>query len=398
MKKKILIVSSSLVTGGLEKCLLMLCDSLDYTKYTVDLYLFNEGRQLLPSLNANVHLLPDSPYYALTYNRSILKACFGLLKKGQVSLCLHRISRFVRSKLGKRLDTVNDWEYMKQTMLKLREHYDVAIAFEECSACYYVAECVDADVKCCWIQTDIKAINSNPDLDRRAFAAADYICTVSENSRNSLLELYPEFEGKYRVFIMPSLQDTADVMELAKADCELSVTKGFKVLSVGRLVELKGFHLCVKALRKLLDDGFDVTWYVAGEGSFRRELEEEIERYALQDRFILLGNCANPYCYMANADICVQPSSYEGLPVTVWEEKQLGRAVVVSDIPAHRELITDSLNGLIVKRDSDSIYTGVKALLENKELHLHMAATPCNRACTREETVSAIEETFKKAN
>ena len=66
MKKKLLIVSSSLSTGGLEKCLLMLCDSLDHDKYDVDLYLFNEGRQLLSKLNKNVHLLPDSPFYAIT--------------------------------------------------------------------------------------------------------------------------------------------------------------------------------------------------------------------------------------------------------------------------------------------------------------------------------------------
>ena len=59
MKKKILIVSSSLTTGGLEKCLVNLCDYLDYERYEVDLYLFNEGRALLPKLNPNVTLLPE---------------------------------------------------------------------------------------------------------------------------------------------------------------------------------------------------------------------------------------------------------------------------------------------------------------------------------------------------
>ena len=145
-----------------------------------------------------------------------------------------------------------------------------------------------------------------------------------------------------------------------------------------------------------LDDGLDATWYVAGDGPFRKELEEEIARYSLQDRFILLGNCENPYCYMKNGDICVQPSSYEGLPVTVWEEKMLGKPVVVSDIPAHRELITDGDNGLIVNRDSNSIYGAVKSLLENNELRNHLADNPCNRACTRQETIRAIEDTFKK--
>ena len=54
MKKKLLIVTSSLSTGGLEKCLINLCDNFDYDRYEVDLYLFNEGRALLEKLNKNV--------------------------------------------------------------------------------------------------------------------------------------------------------------------------------------------------------------------------------------------------------------------------------------------------------------------------------------------------------
>ena len=62
MKKKILIVASSLSMGGLEKCLINLCNRFDYDRYEVDLYLFNEGRDLLEKLNKNVTLLADSPY------------------------------------------------------------------------------------------------------------------------------------------------------------------------------------------------------------------------------------------------------------------------------------------------------------------------------------------------
>ena len=397
MRKKFLIVSSSLSTGGLEKCLLMLCDSLDHDKYDVDLYLFNEGRQLLSKLNKNVNLLPDSPYYALTYSRSVTKSILCLLARRQFRLCLHRISRFVRTRFGRKLNTVKDWEQMKRTMLKLDTHYDIAIGFEEESACYYIADCVDADVKCCWVHTDIKAIDTNPELDRRAFSVADYICTVSENSRNSLMELYPEFAAKYRVFMMPSLQDPGNMLRLAHAPCELADRQGFKLLSVGRLVELKGFHLCVKSLKMLRDDGLDATWYVAGDGPFRKELEEEIARYSLQDHFILLGNCENPYCYMLNADVCVQPSSYEGLHVTVWEEKMLSKPVVVSDIPAHRELITDGENGMVTCRDSDSIYSAVKSLLEDAKLREVLGQAPCSKACTRQQTICAIQATFEKA-
>ena len=72
MKKKVLIVSDSLNMGGLEKCLINVCDNFDYSKYDVDLYLFNEGRTLLDKLNKNVNLLPASPYYKDVYNTSVV--------------------------------------------------------------------------------------------------------------------------------------------------------------------------------------------------------------------------------------------------------------------------------------------------------------------------------------
>ena len=161
MKKKILIVSSSLATGGLEKCLINLCNAFDYNKYEVDLYLFNEGRDLLEKLNKNVRVLPESPFYADVYNRPFGNSVKTLLKKKKYGLALYRVGRFIRSRLRLKKFTKNDWKQMKKTMLKIHEIYDVAIGFEEGSAGYYVADCVQADVKIGWIHTDIKKINNN---------------------------------------------------------------------------------------------------------------------------------------------------------------------------------------------------------------------------------------------
>ena len=57
----------------------------------------------------------------------------------------------------------------------------------------------EANVKNIWIHTDIKEINSNSKLDTMAFERADNICTVSQNSRKSLEELYPQFKDKIKV-------------------------------------------------------------------------------------------------------------------------------------------------------------------------------------------------------
>ena len=394
MKKKILLVASSLVTGGLEKCLINLADNLDYDRYEVDLYLFNEGRALLPKLNKNVNLLPDSPYYALLYNRGVGKSTLGLLKKGKIRFAIHRLARFVRARLGRVKMTEADFEIMRRTMLTDLGHYDVAIGFEEGTACYYVAECVSADKKIGWIHTDISKITTNRALDERAFSVLDKVVTVSDNSLNKLKQAFPDLAHKFVRITVPALMNYDEVNALAGEPNNYFGTAK-RILSVGRLVELKGFHLCVEATKMLLDDGFDVRWFVAGEGDYRANIEAEIDRLGVGDRFVLLGNCANPYTYMKGADVCVQPSSYEGYSVAVFEEKYFGKPVVVTGIPSNLEMIEDGVNGIVVERTAQSIYEGVKKLLLDEDYAKALGARPVKDGTDNATIIKEIEELFE---
>ena len=168
MKKSILVVSDSLNMGGLEKCLINLCDNFDYDKYEVDLYLFNAGRTLLEKLNKNVNLLPDSPFYTDLYNMSVFSSIKTLLKKKKIGLALYRFIRFLRIRLKDYKYRNFDWFVMQKTMLKLDKKYDIAIGFAEGTACYYVADCVSANVKIGWIHTDLKQVKHNRKLDQLA--------------------------------------------------------------------------------------------------------------------------------------------------------------------------------------------------------------------------------------
>ncbi len=391
--KKVLIVADSLSMGGLEKTLIDLCNNLDYQKYNVDLYLFNDGRELLPKLNENVNLLPDSPYYSVVYNKSLMASVKALLKQKQFGLAFYRIIRFFKARLKLQGLSDFDWHYQKKTMLKLEKEYDAAIGFAEGSACYFVAECVKAKVKSLWIHTDINEIITNKALDNMAFSVAQSICTVSNNSANSLKENYPQFADKIKVFNLPSLFDFCNIQNLAAQENEMDKST-VNILSVGRLVELKGFHLCIKPCKRLIDEGYKIKWYIAGEGPQRAELEEQIKQNNLEDYFILLGNKTNPYTYINSADICVQPSSYEGLSLVIYEEKLLKKPVICTDILGNKEMIKDHQNGLIIKRNIESIYKATKELLDNKKLRLSLGQAPAINYKEKSETIKEIENTL----
>ena len=395
MKKKVLIVSDSLNMGGLEKCLINVCDNFDYDKYEVDLYLFNEGRTLLKKLNKNVNLLPDSPYYKDVYNLSVWTSIKTLIKKKKWRFVWYRFLRFLRIRFRDYKYRNGDWKIMRQTMLQLDKKYDIAIGFAEGTSCYYVANCVQADVKIGWIHTDLKKVDHNRKLDQEAFELLDHVATVSQNSLNSLIELHPTCKDKFICIKLPGLMDYASINALAIEPNLLTKEKDvIKILSVGRLVELKGFHLCVSACKRLVDEGYKIKWYVAGEGDFRGEIEKEIEKYGVQEQFILLGNCANPYTYINAADICVQPSSYEGYSVAVFEEKYFKKPVVVTSIPSNLEMIEHKENGVVVERNSEDIYCGVKYLLDNPTECERMAQTPVKGLSNNQQIMEEIEKLF----
>lgn len=390
--KNILIVADSLTTGGLEKTLIDLCDNLDYRKYKVDLYLFSDGRDLLPQLNSNVNLLPDSPFFSTVFNQSFSKSIKTLIEKKKFGLAFYRILRFIKARLRLTKFSKTDWHFQKKTMLKIDKKYDVAIGFAEGSAGYYVADCVDAKIKNVWIHTDIKQITTNKSLDIMAFKKAHNICTVSQNSKNSLCELYPQFKDKIKVFTLPSLFDFSKIEQLANEPCEMDKNT-VNIVSVGRLVELKGFHLCIEPCKKLLDEGYNIKWYICGDGPQKSELESLINQQGLENNFILLGNQSNPYKYIKNSAFCVQPSSYEGLSLVIYEEKLLKKAVVCTDINGNLEMIADQ-NGIVISRDSQSIYNAVKKLLDTPPLLRRLSETPALNFVTKKETLERIEATF----
>ncbi len=392
-KKQILVVASSLCTGGLERCLVNFCNNLDSEKYDVDLYLFNEGRDLQNSLNGNINILPESPYYADVFNKSLANSILTLLKKKQLELAVYKLCRFVRTRLCKNLNTVNDWENMKKTMLVNDKHYDVAIGFEEGTAGYYISECINADIKLCWVHTDIKMISTCKEMDKRTYSNVKYVCTVSQNSVKSLCNEYPEFAEKIRCYTLPTMLNYAEIDEKSNEPCELTGDE-IKILSVGRLVELKGFHLCVEPCKRLVNEGYKVKWYIAGEGDYRETIENLIKSKKLEDNFILLGNCENPYKYIKNADICVQPSSYEGFSVAVWEEKYLKKPVVATTIPSNFELLTDNVNGLLIERTENAIYQAIKDLIDNPQKRDNMAKTSANGFERSLNVMAEIEKIF----
>ena len=133
------------------------------------------------------------------------------------------------------------------------------------------------------------------------------------------------------------------------------------ILSVGRLIEMKGHHLIVRALPKLRSqNGLKARLVIVGEDdayeAFAKGLRNEISQLGLEDRVILNGPCPPDrmrYWYSA-ADLFCLASDREGCPNVVLESMACGCPVAGTNVWGTPEFIPRG-SGLLMERDVDAI-------------------------------------------
>ncbi|PGY15683.1 glycosyltransferase [Bacillus cereus] len=371
-KKKILITSFDMAIGGVERSLIGLLNTIDYSKYDVDLMLFKHEGEFLFLLPKMPNLLKEVKQYT-TFRKSIKQ----ILQEGQITIGLTRTlgkilgdahGRYVKSAESGYLVIQYGWRITLPFIPKLEEEYDVAISF--LWPHYFIGDKVRAKRKIGWIHTDYSNIKLNRNMEDKMWSKMDNIVAVSEGCRDSFLSSLPNVNKK--VEIIENILSPEFVREQAYQEDiteEIQVKSGkIKLVTVGRLSYAKGIDLAMYSLRKLLDQGYDIEWYVVGYGAQEAELRKLLAELNLEKNFFLLGKKTNPYPYIKACDIYVQPSRYEGKAVTVREAQIIGKPVLITNFSTANSQVQDGVDGIITEMGINGIANGIKKLIGDKEL------------------------------
>ena len=371
--KKILFVINTLGLAGAETALLELLRYMNPEQYQIDLFvLMGQGEM--------VHRLPES----VTLLNSSFDDCSVLSDEGRKHLKKHVIRTLLArgtilrmmpylccqlfGMLRRRRFQADKllWRAMSAGAPRFSEHYDLAVAYLEGGAAYYVTDYVSADKKAAFIHVDYVQAGYNRSLDRDCYVKMDRIFAVSDEVKERFLSVYPECGEKTQVF--HNLLNRERIREQAKQPGGFTdLFDGYRILTVGRLTAQKDFQVSVEAMGLLKDSGVKARWYVLGEGEQRKELEVKIRELGLEQDFFLPGAVENPYPYMAQADLYVHATRYEGKSIAVQEAQTLGCAIIVSDCSGNREQIVPEVDGALCEMTPDGIYRCVSELLHDEE-------------------------------
>lgn len=366
MKKNLLFVINNLNCGGAEKALISLLETIDYSVYNVDLFLFKHEGLFFNKIPAQVKLLKE-PFGYQYFDMSIKAAIIECVKKGRLDIVLSRICAgyvFNTEKNRARCEQ-RVWKYLSKSLSKINKQYDTAIGYLEKNPIFFCIDKVNAKKKIGFIHNDYDKLGMDPKFDMEYFSLLDNIVTVSEECANVLKQRFPMF--KQKVEVMYNIVSPNIINKLAQAEVNMNY-KDIKLMSIGRLNYQKGFDMAIEACKLLVSKGYKIKWFVIGEGEDRAKLEKMIKENNLEGIFVLLGMKENPYPYIREADIYIQPSRFEGKSIAIDEAKILHKPIIVTNFSTAKDQITNKVNGLIVDMSSKTIALGIKQLIGDPTL------------------------------
>ena len=370
MKKKLFFLLSSMNVGGVEKAFLGLLTAIPRDKYEIHLGLLQMKGGFMSSIpqDVTIHHIDCYDKHWRVINDPPLPIIKDLFLKGNIIEALIHLFLYIHFKLTQNRYYFYQWILRKESKFPVK--FDAAIAFAGPSQAidYYICEKVQAPIKCGWIHFDVTKFGIDQGMSKQLYKQYKKIFIVSETGKEKFYQLFPMFKYKTEVFY--NIVSPDQVREqAAKGPTFTDDFSGKRILTVGRLSNEKGQNVAIQALKLLIDKGYNVKWYFVGDGKLREECEQLAKQLKIADKVIFLGTQTNPYGYMRDCDIYMQPSRHEGYCITLAEALCFPNPIVATNFTGAEEQLQTRSNGIVTGMSADDIAEAItNAIALNKEV------------------------------
>lgn len=329
--KKLIFGITSLTLGGAERVLVDLVNELS-EKYDITIFTIYAKGKLEEQLNSKIKLktLCEKQYAELTaMQRKIIMPLKILLNKKKI--------------------------YKKY----IQDDYDVEIAFLEGPITRLFSVKNKKARKIAWIHNDISLVFGEgiksiikKKMDRKIYSRFETLVFVSKDNLKKFSTVYKDLRTEYlepvKKEIIYNYINKESIINKAKANLEFEFNKEkLNFITVARLVKQKGIDRIIKVHKKLIEEGLEHEFYVIGDGPEKNLLNELIEKHKVKDTFHLMGEKANPYPYVKDADYFCLLSNFEGYGMVLEETKILNKPIIITDTAA-REAVEKYENSVIL--------------------------------------------------
>jgi colanic acid/amylovoran biosynthesis glycosyltransferase len=198
---------------------------------------------------------------------------------------------------------------------------------------------------------------------------ASLVVVVSDFGANWLRHDFPQSAHKiHRVY---------NGLDLSVFKSAVPGAKPVRLLSIGRLIEKKGFKFLIEACQLLRSSGLSFVCQIVGEGPERERLKESIQRYQLSDQVRLMGSLPQTEVVelLAQSSIFVFPAIHDSfgdtdnLPTVLIEAMASSLPTVATNVAGIPEIVQANENGILVpEKDPVQLAAAIRLIAENRSL------------------------------
>ena len=255
----------------------------------------------------------------------------------------------------------------------VKEKYDIEIAFMHGWSTKFISGSNNKkSKKIAWVHVDLVTWNrvdgvfKNLEHHKKAYSKFDEVLCVSQTVKEGVEKKYNVKNA--RVLYNPINREKILKLSNEKID-DIKLSSKFRLISVGRLSEQKGYDRLLRVFKKLKSDGLDIELILVVNGDKYNELNEYIVENKLEKDVTLLGFKENPYKYVRASDLFVCSSISEGFSLVIGEAMAIGIPVVSVDCPGPNEVLDFGKYGELVNNNEGDLYNGIKEMINNKVLY-----------------------------
>lgn len=361
--KKVLFLIHDLHQGGAEKVLVNLVNNMDHSKFDITVMALFGGGVNEQFLSKDVRLI----------------VCHKKPFPGNS----HIMKLFTPKQLYRRY---------------IKEHYDITVSYLEGPSARIISGCADEDTKkVAWIHCTMQSSNQLAIGFRTVkeayacFERMNMVACVAETVRTAFLKVSP-YSGKS--IVLYNTSESEKILRMSTEEALLPEV-GLVWCGVGKLVENKGFDRMIRIHKRLCDEGHKAQLCILGEGPLRSELEKLADECGVRDSVTFLGYQINPYKYVAKCDLYVCASFSEGFSTAATEALIVGTPVCTVEVSGMKEMLGEHNEwGIVTENDEESLYQGIKRMLDDPALlaHYKEKAAQRGKSFSTENTVKAVED------
>ncbi len=360
MKKKIAIVLDTMSMGGIPvACAAFVGQLMEYCDVTM--IMRDTSGVLMDTLPPGVEIIVPERYVFRNVVRNMLS------DRRFIRLAVYSIPYLFWSRIKNRWVIANKMT-AKECGEYIEGEYDCVIAYHGMNIGHLVTALynVKAKKRIAWIHGDHPFEGVHRQDAEQVYQEFDKIYCVSPVMRERFLVDFPKVESitdSYKNLLSP---ERINIKAREPAD-GLANDYRIIIVTVGRISKEKGQDLIPPVLKELEKRSIRVHWYLIGDGKDKNRIKSLAEELNVSDFVTFLGTKANPYPYIKNCDLYVQPSYTEGYCLTVCEAAILCKPIVLT-VAAAAGILENGKNAVVTDSSVSGLTDGIEYLATHKSL------------------------------